>query len=93
MSQQEFPAAIVEQYRIRRERLGEGEVETTIPLRAGRGHVYVFSPDHAGVWLNTARPEHKLGQLARDFPCLVVQQVGIGECSFHVPLPESKPVR
>lgn len=81
----ESPTAIVETYRTRRERLAPSESEITIPLRGKRGHGYLYGPGWAGVWLNTHRPNASLSRLQPDFPRLIVQQVGDGECMFRVP--------
>ena len=80
-----LPAAIIEKYRIRKERLAPGETETTIPLRRNRGHVYIYGAGWAGVWLNTKCPNQSLTRLKRDSPRLVVQQVGVGEGTFRLP--------
>lgn len=89
-----FPKSIADRYRTRTKclapRVGEtpAEYETTIPLRGDRGHVYIFGPGWAGVWLNSRRPVHSLNKLASEFPDLIRQQVGDGECTFRVPMPD-----
>ena len=80
-----FPAKMRSRYRLRRERLGPGEYDVTIPLRGKRGFVYPYGSGWYGVWLNHHRPNVAIERLREDFPRLSVQQVGMGECTFRVP--------
>lgn len=80
-----FPSDIGEKYRVVREQLAPDEYELRIPLRLGRGFVYVFGPGWYGVWLNTRAPNRSLNLLRREFPNMVEQQVGDQECTFRVP--------
>ena len=81
----DFPPEIRSRYRVRRERLGPGEYDVTIPLRGKRGFVYLYGSGWFGVWLNHHRPNAAIDKLRQDFPRLIVQQVGMGECTFRVP--------
>ena len=83
-----FSEQIAQGYRVVRERIGDApqDWDITIPLRGDRGFAYVYGKGWAGIWLNSRRPTHSLNTLVREFPDLVRQQVGDGECTFRVPM-------
>ena len=81
-----FPPSIIDRYRVTTERLAPGESEQTIKLTGKRGHVYHHSFGWAGVWLNHNSPDRKLTELKAEFPNLIVQQVGMGEATFRLPM-------
>ena len=81
----DFPAEIKSWYRVRRERLGPGEYDVTIPLTGDRGFVYVYGPGWFGVWLTSKQPNKSINVLQPKFPNMIVQQVGDNECTFRIP--------
>lgn len=81
-----FPPSIIDRYRVTTERLAPGESEQTIKLTGKRGHVFHFGPGWAGVWLNCGTIHRKLDELKQAFPSMIVQQVGMGEATFRLPM-------
>ena len=86
VGQPTFPPSISDRYRVTTERLAPGESEQTIRLTGGRGHVYHYGPGWVGVWLNYNSPDRKLAELKAEFPNLIVQQIGLGEATFRLPM-------
>ena len=83
-----------EGYRVVKTKYGNGESEETIPLGrwkkngglAGkRGHVYVKSDTHAGVWLISGRIHKLTAELIATIPSIEVMQCGDGEATLSIP--------
>ena len=82
----DFPNEIKKRWRVERERIGDTpeDWDIKVELNANRGFAYMHSADWAGVWLTHAYPQATMKKLAKDFPSLVIQQVGVGEGTFRV---------
>ena len=48
--------------------------------------MYHYGPGWVGVWLNYNSPDRKLAELKAEFPNLIVQQIGLGEATFRLPM-------